>query len=112
MGPIFVTSNEHKRREVQEILGVELERADLDLPEIQSLDFGEVAIAKAMRRLRGSGIAPSRPVIVEDSGLVIDAWNGLPGALTKWFLAGVGAGGLLRMLSSGESRSARAVCVR
>ena len=32
MKAIFVTTNEHKRREVQEILGVALGRADLDLP--------------------------------------------------------------------------------
>jgi hypothetical protein len=41
MKAIFVTTNEHKRQEVQEILGFELERADLDLPEIQAIDPAE-----------------------------------------------------------------------
>lgn len=109
MKAIFVTSNDNKRREVQGILGVGLERADLDLPEIQSLDFTEVAAAKARAAFEALD-SPLRPVIVEDSGLVIDAWNGLPGALTKWFLASVGVEGLLRMLPPGESRPARAVC--
>ena len=53
---------------------------------------------------------PPRPVLVEDSGLVFGAWNGLPGALTKWFLAAVGNEGLLRMLLAEGDRSARAVC--
>ena len=30
---------------------------------------------------------------------MVDAWDGLPGALTKWFLASVGNEGLLRMLA-------------
>jgi Ham1 family len=47
MKAIFVTTNEHKRREVQEILGFALERADLDLPEIQAIDPAEVAAEKA-----------------------------------------------------------------
>jgi XTP/dITP diphosphohydrolase len=49
-------------------------------------------------------------VLVEDSGLVIGAWNGLPGAFTKWFLSSVGNEGILVMLSDAEDRSATAVC--
>src|SRR5215210_2270466 len=111
MRAVFVTTNENKRREAERILGVELEEAALgpqDIPEIQSLDFAEVAghKARAARETLGS---PPHPVIVEDSGLVIGAWNGLPGALTKWFLSSVGNEGILGMLS-GEDRSACAVC--
>jgi XTP/dITP diphosphohydrolase len=107
---IFVTTNEHKRREVQEILGFELERADLDLPEIQAIDPAEVAAdkARAAREVLGR---PGLPVLVEDSGLMVDAWNGFPGALTKWLMQSIGSEGLLRMLPPGEDRSARAVCV-
>jgi XTP/dITP diphosphohydrolase len=108
MRAVFVTTNEHKRREVETILGVELERAAPDVPEIQALDFAEVAARKASDAYEALG-APPRPVLVEDSGLVIGAWNGLPGALTKWFLSSVGYGGILRMLR-GEDRRARAVC--
>ena len=107
---IFVTTNEHKRREVQEILGFELERADLDLPEIQAIDPAEVAVdkARAAREVLGR---PELPVLVEDSGLMVDAWDGFPGALTKWLMQSIGSEGLLRMLPPGEDRSARAVCV-
>ena len=105
---VFVTTNEHKRREVERILGVELERAAPDVPEVQALDFAEVAARKARDAYEALG-APPHPVIVEDSGLVIGAWNGLPGALTRWFLSSVGNEGILGMLS-GEDRRARAVC--
>jgi XTP/dITP diphosphohydrolase len=105
---VFVTTNEHKRREVERILGVELEGTAPDVPEIQALDFAEVAARKARDAYEALG-APPHPVIVEDSGLVIGVWNGLPGALTRWFLSSVGNEGILGMLS-GEDRRARAVC--
>lgn len=106
---IFVTSNESKLREAREILGVELESVSLDLPEPQALDVAEVAAQKALAA-RAALHDPPRPVLVEDSGIVFGAWNGLPGALTKWFLAAVGNEGLLRMLAAERDRSARAVC--
>ncbi|CAN5803131.1 XTP/dITP diphosphatase [soil metagenome] len=109
MEALFVTSNEHKRREAAEILGIELRAAAPELPEIQSLDVSEVAAAKAMAAYELLG-APRYPVLVEDSGLVIEAWNGLPGALTKWFIQSVGKEGILQMLSPDLERTARAVC--
>ena len=110
MKAIFVTTNEHKRQEVQEILGVALEQADLDLPEIQAIDPAEVA-AEKVRAARAALGGPELPVLVEDSGLMVDAWDGFPGALTKWLMRSVGNEGLLRMLPEGVDRSARAVCV-
>jgi XTP/dITP diphosphohydrolase len=110
MKAIFVSTNEHKRREVQEILGFELEWVDLDLPEIQAIEPAEVA-AEKVRAARQALGAPDLPVLVEDSGLMVDAWNGFPGALTKWLMRSVGNDGLLRILPPGEDRSARAVCV-
>lgn len=106
---VFVTSNEHKRREAAEILGFELEGAALDLPEVQTLDVAEVAAAKARAAYEVLG-SPLYPVLVEDSGLVVESWNGLPGALTKWFIESVGSEGILRMIPPDESRGARAVC--
>jgi XTP/dITP diphosphohydrolase len=106
---VFVTTNEHKRREVQQILGFALEGADLDLPEIQAIDPAEVAAEKARAAREALG-ATDLPVLVEDSGLMVDAWGGFPGALTKWVMQSVGNEGLLRMFASGEDRSARAVC--
>ncbi|MCA1838650.1 MAG: RdgB/HAM1 family non-canonical purine NTP pyrophosphatase [Actinobacteria bacterium] len=109
MEALFVTSNPNKAREAAEILGVEMRSVGLDLPELQALDVAQVAVAKAAAARATLG-DPDSPVLVEDSGLVIDAWNGLPGALTKWFLRSVGNEGLVKMLSGEENRSARAVC--
>ncbi len=109
MEAFFVTSNPNKAWEAAEILEAKLESVALDLPELQTLDLAQVAVAKAVAAREALG-APDRLIIVEDSGLVVEAWNGLPGALTKWFLQSIGNEGLLRMLSAYEDRSARAVC--
>ena len=109
MKAVFVTGNDHKRREAARILGVELEAAAPDVPEIQALDVSEVAAAKALAAREALG-RPDQTLLVEDSGLVIEAWNGLPGALTKWFISSVGPEGLLWMLPPGMDRSAIAVC--
>ncbi len=106
---LFVTSNPNKAREAAEILKVELKSVALALPELQALDVAEVAASKAATA-REILDDPDSPILVEDSGLVVEVWNGLPGALTKWFLRSVGNEGLLRMLSLEEDRSARAVC--
>ncbi len=74
MKAIFVTTNEHKRREVQEILGVALERVDLDLPEIQAIDPAEVATEK-VRAAREALGDQDLPVLVEDSGIMVDVWD-------------------------------------
>lgn len=109
MEALFVTSNPDKAREAGEILGVELMNVALDLPELQALDVAQVAANKAATARETLGF-PDSPVLVEDSGLVFEAWNGLPGAFTKWFLRSVGNEGLLQMLSYEDHRSAQAVC--
>ena len=109
MEALFVTGNHSKAREAAEILGIELRSIALDLPEMQDLDVAQVAAVKAAAA-REALDAPDSPILVEDSGIVIEAWNGLPGALTKWFLVSIGNEGILKMLSGEEDRSARAVC--
>ena len=109
MKALFVTSNPNKAREAAEILEGKLESVALDLPEPQALDLAQVAVAKAAAAREALDV-PDLPILIEDSGLIIEAWNGLPGAFTRWFLQSVGTEGLLRMLSAYEDRSARAVC--
>jgi len=101
---LFVSGNAGKAREVEAILGFPVERLDLDLPEIQALDVAEVARYKAQAAFAHAG----RPVIVEDTGLYLDALGGLPGALVRWFLATVGPAGICALLPPGADRSARA----
>ncbi len=103
----FVTGNPNKVREAEEILGLTLEPVQVDgLFEIQSPDLDEVVRHKAQQAYS----ALQCPVMVEDSGLVFHAWNGLPGALVKWFEETVGCQGMLKMVKDFNNRSATAIC--
>jgi non-canonical purine NTP pyrophosphatase (RdgB/HAM1 family) len=103
---VFVTSRAEKAEEARR-LGFPVERIDLDLPERQALDPGEIVEAKA----RSAFAALARPVLVEDSGLAIHAWAGFPGALVKWLEKSGGVGALPRMLDGWPDRAATACCV-
>lgn len=91
-GFVLVTGNPGKVAEARLALGRELEAADIDLPEIQSLDYREVVRAKAAEAWRRLG----RPLVVEEAGLDLAALNGFPGPLVKWMLQAVGAEGIAR----------------
>lgn len=104
-GLVFVTSNPGKAREASRFLGRTVEARALDIPEIQEIAFDVVARDKALRAAERLGVA----VLVEDSGLSIRAWNGFPGALTKWITGDLGSGALARMLDGFGDRSAEAV---
>jgi non-canonical purine NTP pyrophosphatase (RdgB/HAM1 family) len=102
----FVTSNPGKAREASHFLGRPVAAVSLDLPEIQSLDFAEVARTKALEAAAALG----RAVLVEDSGLEVKAWGGFPGPMTKWISLGpLGQAGFARMLDAFPDRSATAV---
>ena len=104
----FVTGNPNKLREAQEILGMNLEQQALDnLHEIQTYDVRELVEHKAEQAWQ----EVQGPVMVEDSGLILTAWNGLPGALVKWFEKSVGCAGMLKMLQAFDNREAYAQCL-
>ena len=103
----FVTGNPNKAKEASDILGVSLEQVEVaGLFEIQTQDLDELLSHKAQQAYDALGC----PILVEDSGLVFQAWKGLPGALVKWFETTVGCEGMLKMLRSFDDRRARAVC--
>ena len=101
---LFVSSNAGKVREVEATLGAPVEQLDLDLPEIQALEVDEVARHKAATAFARVG----RPVVVEDTGLYVDALRGLPGALVRWFLATIGPAGICDLIPPHADRAARA----
>lgn len=103
----FITGNADKLAEVERLLGRSLAHATLTLEEIQALDLDSVARHKA----RQAYALLQRPVLVEDTGLAFAAWNGLPGALVKWFLTSLGAAGLCRLLQGEPNRAATATTV-
>lgn len=108
-GLVFVTGSDRKREEVERLLNRALERADIDLPEVQHVGLDHVAAAKALAAWEALG--RQRAVIVEDTGLSFEAWSGLPGALVKWFVQTVGVEGLCRMLADFPDRRATATTV-
>ena len=80
----FVTRNEHKLREVQELLsstGVEVVSVQKPINEIQTEDVYELVRDKLLKAFKIVG----RPVFVEHTGLYIKSLNGFPGGLTQIF---------------------------
>ncbi len=102
----FVTGNLNKVKEAEMILGRSLDQIDVAIEEIQTCDV-ETAVNHKVREAYSK---LGEPVLVEDSGLVFNAWNGLPGALVKWFEKTAGLEGMARMLDSFPDRSAVAQC--
>lgn len=103
----FVTGNPNKVREASEILGFSLNQCEVDgLIEMQTSDVSELVVHKLNQAYETIG----NPVLVEDSGLIFKDWNGLPGALVKWFEKSVGCAGMIKMLDNFSNREAIAVC--
>jgi non-canonical purine NTP pyrophosphatase (RdgB/HAM1 family) len=100
----FITSSANKLAEVERILGRPLTQASLPLEEIQAIDLEPVVRHKAHQAYARLG----RPVLVEDTGLAFTAWNGLPGALIKWFLTALGPNGICKLLRDETNRAATA----
>lgn len=103
---VLVTGNRNKLIESERLLGRTLRHEPVDLPEIQSLDLIEVLRAKgeeAWQRLR-------RPVVVEETGLTLDAMGGFPGPLVKWMLDAMGPEGIARAAHALGNPRAAACC--
>ncbi len=100
----FISGNTHKVRECERLLGATLAYESLPLDEIQSID--PLPVVKHKARLAYAAL--HRPVLVEDTSLAFAAWNGLPGALIKWFLSSLGTEGLCRLMRAETNRAATA----
>ena len=101
----YVTSNELKVKLARKILsdyGIEVIQKNFEIPEIQSLDCKEVAEASALYAAKTFGV----PVLKNDSGLIIDALNGFPGALSKYAEDTIKAEGYIKLLKGVKNRKA------
>jgi XTP/dITP diphosphohydrolase len=98
----FVTTNPGKVREATEYLDDEVVQFDFDYPEVQADDLGAVAAHGARSAYR----AADGPVIVDDAGLFIDAFDGFPGPYSSYVEDTVGVERVWRMTEPEDDRAA------
>lgn len=103
----FVTGNQHKADQYAKLLGMDLRHEKIDLDEIQSASFKEVA----RHKIEQAYAIARRPVIIDDFGFCIDELNDLPGPFTKFFIAPAdGLEKLCRITDVLPNRRAKVVC--
>lgn len=104
---IFITGNLNKVKYTSKFCNYPFEHKKLDLDEIQSLDVLKVVEHKVKQAYDIVKV----PVLVEDTSLVFNALNGLPGTFIKFFVDNVGNAEMCTMLNSFKDRTATAtVC--
>jgi inosine triphosphate pyrophosphatase len=100
---LFITGNEGKLREVRALIP-DVQGINLDLTEIQETDASAIITAKLAEAQKGHTGA----FIVEDTSLYLDAMNGLPGPLVKWFLKTIQVEGIYKLTEAFKSTRATA----
>ncbi len=101
----FATSNPYKVSEGNVVgagFGIEYVQLKEPYPEIRDEDVSRVAEEGA--RFVFDRI--NKPVIVEDTGLFIEALNGFPGSFSAFVFGKLGNNGILKLLGEVENRKA------
>lgn len=104
----FVTGNGGKVREAREYLesvGEEVEQVAYDYAEIQSDDLAEIAARGAQEAFEALG--GDEPVVVDDTGLFVDALDGFPGPYSAYVEHTVGVERVWHLVEPEENRRAR-----
>ena len=115
---VFITDNEGKRKEVEQILGDKytIINIDLDVPNIQSIIVEEVTnekikyiynllkknfndVIQKFHEKKNIEVKTLKDVIVicEDTGLYIDNMNDFPGALMNFYLTSIKIDGVIKI---------------
>jgi XTP/dITP diphosphohydrolase len=101
----FVTSNKDKVEEA-DIIGLDysltFSQIELSLPELRSDNPEEIALYSAKLAFARYG----KPIIVEDSGLFIDALKEFPGTCSAYIFKRIGNEGILRLMRYEEDKTA------
>jgi len=101
----FVTTNEKKFREVSHILegrGIAIERLDRNYPEVQA-DTLEEVVRHGLDVL-GKTLDD---IVIDDSGMFIEALRGFPGVYSSHAFRTIGVAGILGLLQGVTNRAAR-----
>lgn len=98
----FVTTNGGKVDEAREYLDDQVEQFAFDYPERQADDLATVAAHGARAAYRHVG----EPVIVDDSGLTVDALSGFPGPYSSYIEETLGIERVWELVAEEDDRSA------
>lgn len=107
---IFVTGNAHKVAEASDILskaGIAVEQDNCGYPELQDDDLEK--IAKFGAKWAASEL--NSEVMVDDSGLFIDALGGFPGPYSAYVFDTLGNEKILKLMENEMNRKATFKCV-
>lgn len=102
---VFVTGNKNKVREAESLLkmyNISITDVNLDIDEVQADDIEYIA----RRAAEDSYKILRRALILEDSGLYINALNGFPGPYSSYVYRTLGIDGILKLMSNVEKRDA------
>ena len=105
----FATENLDKISEANQILSefkINLEQANVKKVEIQAEQLEEI-VTFALNMIPNDAL----PIIIEDSGLFIDALNGFPGPYSSFVFEKIGCDGILRLMANEQVRQAEFVSV-
>ncbi|MCE4605811.1 MAG: XTP/dITP diphosphatase [Desulfurococcales archaeon] len=101
----FITSNQHKYFEARQVLSswnIDLYMVDSVKLEVQDEEIENISRTAAIYAYN----VLKKPLIVEDSGLFIEALNGFPGPFSSYAHKTIGNEGILRLLSGESNRKA------
>ena len=98
----FVTSNKNKVKEFREILepSVRVNHIEMPYPEMRSdepEEIAEMSVEMLANKLK-------KPVVVEDSGLFIQALNDFPGTCSAYIHKRIGLKGILKLMEGTKDR--------
>jgi XTP/dITP diphosphohydrolase len=102
---LFATGNRHKVEEASYILAkkdISIVQVDCSYPEIQSDDLEEIASFGA----KWAAEHLQQPVMVDDSGIFIEALHGFPGPYSAYVQRTLGNQRILRLMEGEENRRA------
>jgi XTP/dITP diphosphohydrolase len=102
---IFATGNKHKVEEAQHILNkknITVKQINCAYPEIQANELEEIAAYGA----KWTAQHLNQPVIVDDSGIFIEALNGFPGPYSAYVQHTLGNQRILKLMEGEVNRQA------
>lgn len=94
----YATGNAGKFEEVKQYMEqyapqIAIKQFDVDIDEIQSLDQQVVAIDKAKKAYA----LLKKPLLVDDGGIFLEAYNNFPGTFSKFVFQGIGFDGFFKL---------------